>query len=85
MGKANKERPFVKGEEYLEGRRAGVDGTYGAGRNGLGAEKTIWPGADNSNGGGEDSLPNAARSIYQRAVGPSEDPSKQGDQALRDR
>jgi hypothetical protein len=83
MSRGNKERAVMKGEEYLNGRRAGVEGTYGAKRAG-GAEKTVYPGGE-SEGGGEDSLPNAAGSIYAKAVRNGGGSDTGGDAALRDR
>ncbi len=81
---AKNERADMAVEEYLKGRRAGVEGTYGDKRKGV-AEKTIVPGKANSDGGGEDGLAAKVKSLYGRAVAASEDPSKIGDQALRDR
>lgn len=81
-----KESANESGEAYLKGRKAGVEGTHGQSRGGKGAEKTVMGGGDQSDGGTLDpSLRGAASSMYKRAVGPGEDPSKMGDQALRDR
>lgn len=80
MGK--KESAIMKGEEYLKGRRAGVEGTHGAERKGL-AEKTLLPHSDVNDGGGENELTRAARSIYQDAVSGRGD--KEGDKALTER
>ena len=69
-------------EEYLQGRRAGVEGTQGEKRKGV-AEKTIWQGQGSSDGGGEDGLGATARSLYKQAVNNSGD--KLGDKALTER
>lgn len=71
-------------EKYLKGRTSGVEGTFGKGRSD-GVEKTVISG-ENSNSGSLDSeLKGATGSMYSRAVADSPDPSKRGDQALRDR
>ena len=84
--------PVDKGsEEYVKGRRAGVEGTYGAPRSEdshgpvgtRAAEKTVQPGERNSLGGGEDSLGEAASSIYEKAVMNRGD--SLGDKALTER
>jgi hypothetical protein len=80
MGK--KESANMRGEEYLKGRRAGVEGTHGAERKGV-AEKTLLPHSDTNDSGGESELNRAARSIYQDAVKNRGD--KQGDKALTER
>lgn len=80
MGK--KESAVMKGEEYLKGRRAGVEGTHGAERKGL-AEKTMLPHSDVNDGGGENELSRVARSIYKEAVSNRGD--KDGDKALTER
>jgi hypothetical protein len=80
MGK--KESAKMKGEEYLEGRRAGVEGTHGASRKGV-AEKTLLPHSDVNDSGGESELNRAARSIYQDAVHNRGD--REGDKALTER
>jgi hypothetical protein len=80
MGK--KEAAKMKGEEYLEGRKAGVEGTYGASRKGL-AEKTNLTHPDVHDSGGASELNSAARSIYQDAVKGRGD--KLGDKALTER
>jgi hypothetical protein len=71
-----------RGEEYVRGRKAGVEGTYGESRGMKGAEKTIFPGDDND-GGGEDGLGEAASSLYQRAV--KNEGGGGGDPALTER
>lgn len=81
---AMKERADMKGEEYLMGRRAGVEGTHGTARKG-GVEKTVISEGESNSGSRDASLREAARSLYARAVGPGEDSSRMGDQALRDR
>jgi hypothetical protein len=70
-------------EEYVKGRRAGVEGTYGEDRPGNSAEKTIFPASGNSDGGGEDSLGEKASSIYRKAVENRGD--DMGDKALTER
>jgi hypothetical protein len=80
MGK--KESAKMTGEEYLKGRRAGVEETYGASRKGV-AEKTLLPHSDVNDSGGESELNRAARSIYQDAVHNRGD--KDGDKALTER
>jgi hypothetical protein len=81
MGK--KESADMKGEEYLKGRRAGVEGTHGESRGKRGAEKTVLPHSDVNDSGGESELNRAASSIYQNAVHNRGD--KDGDKALTDR
>ncbi len=81
MGKM--EKASMKGEEYLKGRRAGVEKTYGESRGSKGAEKTMLPHSDVNDGGGESELTRAARSIYQDAVHNRGD--KDGDKALTER
>lgn len=83
MSKGNKERAVTHGEEYLEGRRAGVEGTYGEKRSGV-AERTVFRHGDNE-GGGEDELPSAASGIYQKAVRNGGGFNTGGDEALRRR
>jgi hypothetical protein len=82
MGK--KEKADMSGEEYLKGRRAGVEGTYGMERKGV-AEKTVLPGEPHSDGGGEGDLAESAGSLYDRAVAPEWDTSGIGDKALTER
>jgi hypothetical protein len=81
MGKS--EKANMKGEEYLEGRRAGVEKTYGQSRGNKGAEKTLLPHTDTNDSGGESELNRAASSIYQDAVHNRGD--KLGDKALTER
>jgi hypothetical protein len=81
MGKM--EKANMKGEEYLKGRRAGVEKTYGESRGKRGAEKTLLPHSDVNDGGGQSELSRAARSIYQDAVHNRGD--KDGDKALTER
>jgi hypothetical protein len=79
------------GENHVKGRRAGVEGTYGAprGEDSKGpvgkrvAEKTIEPGERDSDGGGEGPLGLAAHSIYEKAVKNRGDSI--GDKALTER
>lgn len=80
MGK--KESAVMRGEEYLKGRRAGVEGTHGAARKGV-AEKTLLPHSDVNDGGGESELSECASRIYQNAVSNRGD--KDGDKALTER
>lgn len=80
MGKM--EKANMKGEEYLEGRKSGVEGTHGEKRKGV-AEKTLLPHSDVNDGGGQSELSRAARSIYQDAVSGRGD--KDGDKALTER
>jgi hypothetical protein len=80
---AKAERADMKGEEYLKGRRAGVEKTYGESRGKKGAEKTLLPHSDVNDSGGESELNRAARSIYQDAVHNRGD--KDGDKALTER
>lgn len=79
MGKPNDK---TGNEEYLKGRRAGVDNTYGMSRKGV-AEKTAIPAHDSNDGGGEGDLKTAASSIYRQAVKNTGD--KLGDKALTER
>lgn len=81
MGKMEKMEKSGREEEYLEGRRAGVEGTYGEKRRGL-AEKTVFPHAEGV-GGGEDGLPATASRLYKDAVENRGD--KFGDKALTER
>lgn len=83
MSKGNKERAVMKGEEYLEGRRAGVEGTYGEPRKGV-AERTVFRHGDNE-GGGENGLPAAASGIYQKALRNGGGSNTGGDEALTKR
>jgi hypothetical protein len=69
-------------EEYVRGRRAGVEGTYGEKDDDV-AEKTIVSAIGNGDGGGEDGLAATARSIYQKAVKNEGDDI--GDRALIER
>jgi hypothetical protein len=79
-----KESAKMKGEEYLKGRRAGVEMTYGMKRGGMkSAEKTVLPHPDVNDSGGATELNSAARSIYQDAVHNRGD--KMGDKALTER
>lgn len=83
MSKGMNEKASMKGEEYLEGRRAGQEGTHGEKRKGT-AEKTIYPATGaSSEGGGEDGLAAAARGIYQKAV--KNEGDSIGDKALTKR
>lgn len=80
MGKS--ESAKMKGEEYLKGRKSGVEGTHGASRKGV-AEKTLLTHSDVNDSGGENELNRAARSLYQDAVHNRGD--KDGDKALTER
>jgi len=79
---SKRESANMRGEEYLKGRRSGVEGTHGASRKGV-AEKTLLPHSDTNDSGGESELNRAARSIYQDAVHNRGD--KDGDKALTER
>jgi hypothetical protein len=82
MGK--KEAANMKGEEYLKGRRAGVEGTHGASRKGV-AEKTLLPHSDTNDSGGESELNECASRIYQKARKNGGAGDGEGDQALTER
>jgi hypothetical protein len=82
------------GENHVKGRKGGVEGTYGASRGEdthkpvgrRAAEKTVYPGERDSEGGGEGSLSECASELYGNAVkngGGREDGV--GDKALRHR
>ena len=87
------EKASMKGEEYLKGRRAGVEKTFGKeGKpyrgvgskwSGESAEATILSKDDNHDSGGNEELASAARSLYQDAVHNRGD--KDGDKALTER
>jgi hypothetical protein len=81
----NGDRANQKGEEYLKGRRAGVEGTYGTARRGNSAEKTnVADKMDQSDSGSlQTDLTSSARSLYQDAVHNRGD--KLGDKALTER
>lgn len=79
MGKPNDK---TGNEEYVRGRRAGVDDTYGTPRKGV-AERTVDPAHDANDGGGEDGLKSAASSLYRKAVSNRGD--SDGDKALTER
>jgi hypothetical protein len=81
---AKKESAVMHGEEYLKGRRAGVEGTHGEMRKGL-AEKTVVgkPDEQSDSGSVQGDLSSAARSIYEKAVKNRGD--DQGDKALTER
>lgn len=82
MSRGRNERANERGEKFLKGRTAGVEGTHGAARKGV-AEKTLLPHSDTNDSGGESELNNAARNIYQNAVHNRGD--KDGDKALTER
>jgi hypothetical protein len=82
MGK--KESADMRGEEYLKGRRAGVEGTYGKTRKGVAEETIIGGSGEQSDGGTLDvELSGAAARIYRNAVENRETPD--GDKALTER
>jgi hypothetical protein len=56
------------GENHVRGRRAGVEGSYGARRIRRGVEKTLYPGRGNSHGGGEGLLGPTASRLYKGAL-----------------
>jgi hypothetical protein len=72
-------------EEYVRGRKAGVDSTYGEDHDGV-AERTVASGKRDSDGGGEGALGSAARGVYQHSLknGGGVYDGK-GDRALHDR
>ena len=74
----------MSGEEYLKGRRAGVEGTEGQSRKGI-AEKTIPDSNmhDADSGSRQKDLSSAAGSMYSKAVRNSGDSI--GDKALMER
>jgi hypothetical protein len=80
MGKM--ESAKMKGEEYLKGRKAGVEGTHGANHKGV-AEKTLLPHSDVNDSGGDIELNECASRLYQNAVHNRGD--KDGDKALTER
>jgi hypothetical protein len=82
MGKPNVKEKVNSGEEYVRGRKSGVEGTYGEKHDGV-AEKTLFPGLDSNDGGGEDGLKMAASSIYSKAV--KNEGDSIGDKALTER
>jgi hypothetical protein len=81
------------GNNWLEGRKAGVQGTYGDPRGKMGkgpighltAEKTVAVGGRDSVGGGEDNLGPVAKAIYEKAVANGSGRDHLGDQALHER
>jgi hypothetical protein len=81
----NGDRANQSGEEYLKGRRSGVEGTYGKARSGNVAEKTnVADKLDQSDSGSlQSDLTSSARSLYQNAVHNRGD--KEGDKALTER
>ncbi len=84
MSNGNSERANEKGERYLKGRTAGVEGTFGEARKGC-AERTVVSKNDMHDSGGEDGLPTAAGSIYRKAVANGSGRDEMGDQALHER
>lgn len=72
------------GENYLHGRKAGVEGTYGTSHGSV-AERTASPGAGSSDGGGSESVSSVASSIYQKARRNGGSGDGEGDQALTSR
>lgn len=56
------------GENHVRGRRAGVQGSYGARKGPRSAEKTVIPGRGNSHGGGEGLLGPTASRLYRGAL-----------------
>jgi hypothetical protein len=81
---AKKESADMRGEEYLKGRKAGVEGTHGESRKGV-AEKTVIGGSGEQSDGGtlDADLSGAASRIYRNAVENRETPD--GDKALTER
>ncbi|HWX29593.1 MAG TPA: hypothetical protein VNZ53_19375 [Steroidobacteraceae bacterium] len=84
MAKRERASDISGNEEYVRGRRAGVDNTYGEDHDGV-AERTIASGKRDSNGGGEDGLNAAASAIYKKAVKNGDGKDPMGDQAIHDR
>jgi hypothetical protein len=88
-----KESADMKGEEYLKGRRAGVENTYGkdghpyrgvgSKYSGSSAEATNLARDQGHDSGGHEELASAASSLYQDAVHNRGD--KHGDKALTER
>lgn len=93
MGEKHGERADMKGEEYLKGRRAGVEETtgkegkpyrgVGSKWHGQSAEATNLSKNDHHESGANEELASAARSMYQDAVHGRGD--KHGDKALTER
>ncbi len=92
MGEKAGDRADMKGEEYLRGRRAGVEETYGKEGKPYRGVNSKWSGASaeatllskgEGNSGGNEELASAARSLYQDAVHNRGD--KDGDKALTER
>lgn len=84
MGK--KEAADMRGEEYLKGRRTGVERTYGETRGGKhSAEKTVIGGSGEQSDGGtlDKELSGAASRIYRNAV--DNRPTADGDKAMTER
>jgi hypothetical protein len=81
----NGDKANMKGEAYLKGRQAGVEGTYGKARSGNVAEKTIVADKmDQSDSGSlQTDLTDSARSMYQKAV--KNEGDSIGDKALTER
>lgn len=79
-----KQSAQMSGEEYVKGRRAGVEGTQGQSRRGV-AEKTIPDSNmhDADSGSRQKDLSAAAGSMYSKAVGNRGDSI--GDKALTER
>jgi hypothetical protein len=62
--------PAKMEEKHVRGRRAGVQGTYGGARGRYSnAERTIFSGKGNSDGGGEGMLGGTSRNLYLKALG----------------
>lgn len=80
-----KQAAKMSGEEYVKGRRAGVEGTQGQSRAGKGVEKTI-PDSDKhdaDSGSRQKDLCEAASGLYSKAVHNRGDSI--GDKALTER
>jgi hypothetical protein len=78
----NRESKPSGGEEYGKGRKAGVEGTYGESRGMKGAEKTILPGSERSDGGGEGDLSAAVSRLHSKAL---RSDGSGGDPAIQER
>jgi hypothetical protein len=72
---------MTREEEYLEGRRSGVEGTYGAKRAGTAEKTVVTGGADD--GGGASELTSTASRLYRNAVDNRGD--SMGDKAMTER
>ena len=72
--------PAHKQEDYLHGRKAGVEGTYGEKRKGL-VEKTVLP-KEESDSGARSDVSSVAKSLHRKAL---RNDGSGGDPALSER